>query len=153
MAVVCEADACAGTVGAAAAADCHAARLVQKNQIEIAVVIRLSTAQLAEREHDGLAAVAFAVSISLPMLPDNFVAELFVARPADRRCSKFFVQPSIFAGGDLLETGFGNVGECRVGFADVVLSQYVANAHPQMLGIFETVQNGVDILGPFAQFG
>ena len=40
----------------------------KKDQVEIAVIIRLAAAELAEREHDRLAGVAFAVGEALPLL-------------------------------------------------------------------------------------
>ena len=47
-----------------------AARFEQEDEIEIAVIVRLAAAELAEREHDRFAAVALAVGEALPVLPD-----------------------------------------------------------------------------------
>ena len=55
-------------VRAALPAERVAAGLVQEDQIEIAVIVRLAAAELAEREHDQLAGVALAVGEALPLL-------------------------------------------------------------------------------------
>ena len=74
---------------ARAARDCGrvvcAVRFVQEDEVEIAVIVRLAAAELAEGQHDQLAAVAFAAGEALPMLAADFVRQLLFARPADRR--------------------------------------------------------------------
>ena len=46
-----------------------------------------------------------------------------------------------------------SIGERGMRGADVVLADDVANADAKMLGVFEAVQNRVDILGAFAELG
>ena len=64
--------------------------LVQEDQVEIAVVVWLAAAELAEGEHDRLADVAFAIGKSLPVLQrtDSFGGSSF-AGDQDRRLAEF----------------------------------------------------------------
>ena len=55
-----------------------AARFEQEDQVEIAVIVRLAAAELAEGEDDRLADVAFAVGEVLPVSADDVVREFFV---------------------------------------------------------------------------
>src|SRR4029079_18786309 len=57
----------------------------------------------------------------------------------------------ILAVGDLFEAGLGDVSQRGMSRADIVYANDITNTDADMLGILETVQDRVDVLGPFAQ--
>ena len=138
---------------AAAAAFGVAARFEQEDQVEIAVIVRLAAAELAEREDDRLADVAVARGEVFPVAADDVVREFFFGRPADQRDAELVDELLILAVGDLLEAGLGDIGQGGVRGADVVFADDVADADADVLGVFEAVQDRVDVFGAFAQFG
>ena len=71
----------------------------------------------------------------------------------DGGLAEFLDELGVFAGGDLAEAGFGDVGQCFVGAADVVFAEDVADADAEMLGVFEAVEDGVEIFGAAAELG
>src|SRR3954469_19197414 len=121
--------------------------------MEVAVIVWLATSELAEREHDRLALVAFAGRKMLPKAVNDRIEELIVRRSADRRHAELRDESVVLALGDLFETGLGDIGKRRVRGSNVVLPYHIANADAQVLGVFEAVQYRVDVFCTTAKFG
>ena len=140
------------------------------------MVVRLAAAELAERQHDGLADVAFAIGEALPKLfrligrarataggtsgcartaggGEVAAGRFHFAGNEDRRLAEFLDELGVLASGDLLEASLGDVGQRCVRGADVVFAEHVAHADAKMLGVFEAVQDRVEVFGPAAQLG
>ena len=96
---------------AAASRSRGALGLVQKHQVEIAVIVRLAAAELAQREHDQLARLADIVRAAAARGPTRVRRPQFASRRPIVGSPHFSVSRARLARGDLLEARLGDVGQ------------------------------------------
>jgi hypothetical protein len=130
---------------AAAAVDGRSLRLVQKDEVEIAVIVRFATAELPQGQDDELTRLSHLRRLRRPA---RKFARRVVAQRADRWLAELFDELGRFGGGNLFEAGLGDVGERGMRILNVVFADNVANADAKMLGMFEAKQNRFNIFGP-----
>ena len=108
-------------------------RLVQEHHVQVAVIIRLASAQFAHRQDDQLARLAV------------FRTALNHRRPV--ACC----QALEFADRDLLQADFTDVRQHALRFPDVGFSQDVPHPDAQMQGVLEPVQDRLGVFGAAQQ--